>query len=301
MKKEKIAFIVDSSIGLYGSDIESENTKQVYFNVTNSKHENFLDDNSKLNLNYIFDSLSEGISFKTSAVSPGSVMVAIEELLEKKYEKIILLTISSGLSSFYDNIKFLEEEFKEQFYVVDTKEVGYAIKIILDNAKQMVENGCSITEILDYCSNFYKNDFTSFTCENWDSLANGGRAPKLLSKVLSTMHTRPVINFYIKNKLGGIVLGKGEKGFHKAFEKMIENFKKSFANTTKSSIDYIVFYNNNIKESRATYIKDKLCEIFEITKNKIIETFTPNLVLIYTGNESFGIHIRNKEEANHRE
>lgn len=300
MNKQKIGFIVDSSIGLFGKDIVSEDTKQVFFNISDSDNNDYLDDNSVLTLDEIFKRFDQGKIFKTSAVSPGQVMVALEELFEK-FEKVILLTVSSGLSSFYDNIKFLEEDYKDKFYVVDTKEVGYAINQLLIQAKQMVKENKSVEEIVKFCENFYKKDFTAFTCESWEPLAKSGRAPKILSKVLNTIHSRPVVNFYIKNRLGGIVIGKGEKGFQKVFEKIVEHFKKAFSNISSEEIDYIVFYNNKILESRAEYIRKKLSEIFKVAKEKIIETFVPNLVLVYTGPESFGIHIRCKKEATDRE
>lgn len=300
MVKEKIGFIVDSSIGLFGNDIVSDDTKQVFFNVSDSDGVDYLDDNSVLTIDHIFKKFGEGKSFKTSAVSPGTVMVALEELFEK-FDKVILFCISSGLSSFYDNIKFLEEEYKGKFFAIDTKEVGYAIKMIVNDAKKMAKEGKTVEEIIEHCSSFYKKDFTAFTCESWESLAQSGRAPKLLSKVLSTIHTRPVINFYIKNRLGGIAIGKGEKGFQKALDKILEYFKKVFGNIPNDQIEYIVFYNNKIKETRAEFVRKKLSEIFKITKEKIIETLTPNLVLVYTGPESFGIHIRCKKEAIDRE
>ncbi len=300
MNKRKIGFIVDSSLGLFGDEIGYDNVRQVFFNITDSDHNEYLDNNVDIKVEDVLEKFKNGKTFQTSAVSPGTVIVALEELLEQ-YEKVILLTISSGLSSFHDNIKFLEEEYKDKFYVVDTKEVGYGINYLLTNAQKMVDQGKSAEEIVKYCSEQYKHNFTNFTCESWEPLSKSGRAPKILSKVLNTIHTRPVINFYIKNRLAGIVLGKGEKGFHKAFEKMMEFFKKTFATTESKDIEYIVFYNNGILQERKEFIKQRLCEIFQITKERIIETFTPNLVFVYTGLESYGIHIKSKKEATDRE
>lgn len=300
MNKEKIAFIVDSSIGIFGQEIKFDNVRQVFFNIQDSKNNEYLDNNIDLNIESIISKFKDDETFKTSAVSPGHVMAAAEELFEK-YEKIILITLSSGLSSFHDNIKFLEEEYKDKFFVVDSKELGAAYKDTFFKAKQMADDGKTVKEIIEFCENQYKNNFTAFTCESWEPLSKSGRAPKLLAKTLSTLHTRPVLNFYIKNRLAGIVLGKGEKGFMKSVEKMIENFKKTFSQNSTNDIDYVVFYNNKLENSKAEIVRKKIVELLNVTKEKIIETFTPSLVFVYTGIGSFGIHIKSKKEAVNRE
>ncbi|BAC44067.1 DegV family EDD domain-containing protein [Malacoplasma penetrans] len=295
MQKNKIGFIVDSAIGLYGKEIESDNVRQVTFNITDKNNVEYNDDNTVLNAERILEEFDKGNSFKTSAVSPGKVMVAVEELLEKN-DKVIIFTASSGLSSFHDNILYFEEEYKDKVYVVDTKEIGYAIEVLFKSVKEKLENGEDFFEVLDYCKEFYKYNYTSFTCENWSSLVNSGRVPKSLSKFLNALKTRPVINFDVKNKLGGIV-----KSFESSVEKILNQFKKVFGNDVFSNVEYVVFYNNKIDESRASYIRNKINSVFSIPKEKIIEKFVPNLVLVYTANGSFGLHIRCKNKSKNRD
>lgn len=295
MEKNKYGFIVDSSIGIFGNDIVSDDTKQVFFDIIDKNGVQYADDNTSLNSETILNAFDEGNYFKTSAVSPGKVMVALEELLET-YEKVILFTASSGLSSFYANSLFLEEEYKNRFYVVDTKEIGYAIKTMVEKAKEMLSQGEDLDKVLDFCRNYYKYNYTSFTCENWSPLVNSGRVPKSLSKFLNVLKTKPVINFDVKNKLGGIV-----KNFEKSVDKIFDQFKKAYGNQVFSNAEYVVFYNNRIESSKAEYIKDKITNLFNISKDKIIEMFVPNIVLVYTANGSFGIHVRSKIIAKNRE
>lgn len=295
MEKNKYGFIVDSSIGIFGNDIVSDDTKQVFFDIIDKNGVQYADDNTSLNSETILNAFDEGNYFKTSAVSPGKVMVALEELLET-YEKVILFTASSGLSSFYANSLFLEEEYKNRFYVVDTKEIGYAIKTMVEKAKEMLSQGEDLDKVLDFCRNYYKYNYTSFTCENWSPLVNSGRVPKSLSKFLNVLKTKPVINFDVKNKLGGIV-----KNFEKSVDKIFDQFKKAYGNQVFSNAEYVVFYNNRIECSKAEYIKDKITNLFNISKDKIIEMFVPNIVLVYTANGSFGIHVRSKIIAKNRE
>ncbi|MDE5545257.1 MAG: DegV family protein [Malacoplasma sp.] len=294
-KKIKVGYIVDSSIGLYGEEIVSEDTRQVFFNITDKNDVEYNDDNKVLTSKKILEEFDSGNFFKTSAVSPGKVILEIEDLLEK-YEKIIIFTVSSGLSSYYDNIKYLEEEYKNQVYVVDTKEIGFAIKKMVESAKEKINNGEDFFEVLSYCKDYYKYNFTSFTCQNWSPLVNSGRVPKSLSKILNALKTRPVINFDIKNKLGGIV-----KSFESSVEKIISQFKKVFGSEIFSDPDYVVFYNNRIDQKKAEYIREKILKTFKISKDKLIEMFVPNLVLVYTANGSFGLHIKSKIKSKNRD
>ncbi|MDE6893934.1 MAG: DegV family protein, partial [Malacoplasma sp.] len=239
-KKIKVGYIVDSSIGLYNEEITSDDTRQVFFNITDKNNVEYNDDNKTLTNEKILEEFDSGNSFKTSAVSPGKVIAEVEDLLEN-YDKIIIFTVSSGLSSYHNNIKYLEEEYKDKVYVVDTKEVGFAIKKLVESAKEKINNGEDFFEVLSYCRDYYKYNFTSFTCENWSPLVNSGRVPKSLSKILNALKTRPVINFDIKNKLGGIV-----KSFESSVEKIITQFKKIFGNEIFLNPDYVVFYNNRV-------------------------------------------------------
>ncbi|MDE5767132.1 MAG: DegV family protein [Malacoplasma sp.] len=294
-KKIKVGYIVDSSIGLYNKEITSDDTRQVFFNITDKNNVEYNDDNKVLTNEKILEEFDSGNSFKTSAVSPGKVIVEVEDLLEN-YEKIIIFTVSSGLSSYHDNIKYLEEEYKDKVYVVDTKEVGFAIKKLVESAKEKINNGEDFFEVLSYCRDYYKYNFTSFTCENWSPLVNSGRVPKSLSKILNALKTRPVINFDIKNKLGGIV-----KSFESSVEKIINQFKKIFGNEIFLNPDYVVFYNNRVDQKKAEYIRSKILKTFKISKDKLIEMFVPNLVLVYTANGSFGLHVKSKIKSKNRD
>lgn len=286
MSGKKVAFIVDSSIGIFDKDLTDKNIRQVFFGITDSKGKVYQDDNSELTNEVIMQRIEDGEIFKTSAVSPGPVMMITEELMETN-DHVILFTVSSGISSFHDNIKFLEEEYKNRFHVVDTKEVGYAIQQMILKARKMLDDNEPIEKVLDFCKTYYLNDFTFFTCSSWTPLVKGGRAPAALSKIFNALKTRPVINFYIKNSLAGI-----SRSFESSFERMIKTFKKLFNNPTANDIEYFVFYNNGIEEDKAQYIRDKVKSLFGLPTQKFIETIVPNLVLIYTAKGSFGIHVR---------
>lgn len=290
MEKIKYGYIVDSAISMSDEELKELNISKVCFGITDSLNNEYEDDNKILTTDVIMSKLKEGIIFKSNAVSPGKVMVCLEDMIDK-YENIILFTISSGLSSFYQNVQYLTDEYKGKFHIVDTGEIGYGIRnIVLESKKMLEKENKSLEEVLRYARKQNKLNYTMFTCRSWEPLRKSGRAPAILAKTFDFFKTKPLIRFELKNKLGGIATS-----FKKQVAKMITTFFNTFKNISLSKIKTIVFYNNNVDEEEAKYIRDEIIKNFNIEKNKIIECFVPNLVLIYTSNQSFGIHIQTEE------
>ncbi|MDE6894022.1 MAG: hypothetical protein K2J02_01430, partial [Malacoplasma sp.] len=59
--------------------------------------------------------------------------------------------------------------------------------------------------------------------------------------------------------------------------------------------------NNRVDQQKAEYIRSKILKTFKISKDKLIEMFVPNLVLVYTANGSFGLHVKSKIKSKNRD
>ncbi|MEG1820724.1 MAG: DegV family protein [Malacoplasma sp.] len=290
MKPEKIAFIVDSSFSTSEEYLKKNHMYKVFFGITDSDGNDYLDDGKMITTKFIIDKLSEGQFFKTNAVVPGAVMVLLESLYEV-YDKVICFAVSSGLSSYYNNILFLlnEPEYKDKLFIVDTKEVAYSAYDLIDTSRKMLDNGESIEKVIEYAKNYHLKSYSMFTCETWAALSKSGRVPKLLSTIFDKVGTRPLILFYEKNRLGGI-----SRSFEGLVSKMISEYKRIFNYTGPKEIEHVVFYNNFLDDKKAQYIRNKIAQEFSVPINKIIETMSPNIVIVYTAKGSFGITIKSK-------
>lgn len=289
MKKLKVGLILDSSAGFYDGLVD-QTTKQVHFGIADSTGKFYLDNNIDITAAKIIQSFDNDITFQTSAVTPGAVIQQVENLLET-CEKVLVLTVSSALSSYYQNILFLKEEYNDQIEIIDTKEIGYPIYYIAQQIKQMIKEEKSIDELIKFASEFNSYNCTSFTCENWSSLIKNGRAPKALGKMFNFLKTKPVIKFQVKNKLHSIATN-----FENAVEKMLKRITDVFGQFKESEVNYFVFYNNFLADQKANYIRQKIKSFLKISTDKIIESMSPNLVLVYTGKGSFGFSISLKKE-----
>lgn len=288
--KSRYGYIVDSSLGMDENELLNKDIYRVNFDITDSLGNHYEDNNKELTPEIIMEKLSNGIMFKSNAVTPGKVMLVMEEIVDK-YEKIILFTISSGLSSFYDNVQFLKEEYKDKLFILDTKEIGIGIQdIVLDTKRMLEEENKNLEDVLEIVSNYYKKNYTVFTCKSWEPLRKGGRAPSVLAKAFDFFKTKPLIRFEVRNKLGGVATS-----FKKQISKMIEMFFSTFKKVELSSIKKVVFYNNKMDEEDAKYAREEILKKFNLKKEELIETMVPNLVLIYTANQSFGLHVQLKK------
>lgn len=288
MNPEKIAFIVDSSFWIDDEYLKNNHMYRVHFNITDSSGNDYIDDNKNITTEFIIKQMNDGHFFKTNAVSPGSVIALLEKLFIT-YDKVICFTVSSGLSSYYNNILFLlnEPEFKNKLFIVDTKENSYSEFDLIDKSRKMIDNGELLENVIYFAKNYHLKSYSMFTCETWAALSKSGRVPKLLSTIFDKVGTRPLILFYEKNRLGGV-----SRSFEGAVAKMISEFKKIFNYSDPKEIEHIAFYNNFVEPSKVEYIKEQISRAFNIAKDTIIETRSPNIVIVYTAKGSFGINIK---------
>lgn len=290
MGKIKYGYIVDSSITMSDEELKKLDIHKVCFGISDSKGNDYEDDNISLTKQDIINKQKEDIIFKSNAVSPGKVMVLLEDIADQ-YDKIILFTISEGLSSFYQNVQYLIDDYKDKLYIVDTGEIGYGIRnIVLESKRLLEEENKPLEEVLEFARKQNQLNYTMFTCKSWEPLIKCGRAPAMIAKTFDFFKTKPLIRFELKNKLGGIATT-----FKKQVAKMIDTFFNVFKNIKPEKIKTIVFYNNEVDSESANYIRNEIAKKFNVDQSQIIEDYVPNLVLIYTAYQSFGLHVQTIE------
>jgi len=63
----------------------------------------------------------------TSLPSPGFVMKKLDELF-LKYDRVVILTLSSGLSSYFESLSIIKEDYKDKHLVcIDSRSVSIGI------------------------------------------------------------------------------------------------------------------------------------------------------------------------------
>lgn len=95
-----------------------------------------------------FDKLSQGAAVKSSQPSPEVLMGIWDEMLGK-YESVVYIPVSSGLSSSVMTTKTLAEDYDGRVYVVDNHRISCTQKMSVLEAIKMRESGFEASRICE--------------------------------------------------------------------------------------------------------------------------------------------------------
>ena len=143
---------------------------------------------------------------KTSAINVAENMEYFEELT-KDGSAVIHFTISSSMSSTYNNACVAAQEF-EDVYVVDAKNLSTGNGLLVITAAEMAQNGMEAKQIAKKVSELADYVDASFVVDNLEYLAKGGRCSAVAAFGANLLQLKPCI--YVKN--GAMGIGKKYRG-----------------------------------------------------------------------------------------
>ena len=128
----------------------------------------------------------------TSQATPDAFMKEFDKVKEAG-EAAVVITISSKLSGTYQSACIAANGFEDCIYVVDTRTVSVAQRILLDYAISFMHNGNCAKEIAAELEE-KKADVRAFgAVETLEYLIKGGRLSKAAGAVGSVLGIRPVL------------------------------------------------------------------------------------------------------------
>lgn len=128
---------------------------------------------------------------KTSAINEIQYKEYFEGLL-KKYDEVIHLTLSSGLTSSVAHAKAVAEDMKN-IHVIDSLSLSTGIALLGIYAKELVDAGASVDEIIEKVTARIPHVQASFVVERLDYLYKGGRCNSLAYFGANLLKIRPQI------------------------------------------------------------------------------------------------------------
>lgn len=131
----------------------------------------------------------------TSAVSVGDYQELFRPFL-KEGKTVIHLSISSGISSTYQNACIAAEDLEDEgkVYVIDTLSLSQAAAILLYKGIEMAEQDKSAEEIVENIKALIPKLDSSFMITNLDFLKHGGRCSTLAALGANLLKLKPLIN-----------------------------------------------------------------------------------------------------------
>lgn len=267
----KIALLIDSSSGINKNDLKKyKNTYLLPLLLNFSDGSEIEDNNDIISFNEFYNILKHQV-IKTSQIPTGKILNTFNELL-KKYEKIIFIGISKGLSGQHENILMLvkNNKYKNKIFVIDTDGVSQLLVHMIDLIYQWIQEKIELIEIQPKID-LIKKKFSAFIIpKNLENLKRGGRITPAAAALASILKITPILRFN-----GRIDKFDKTRTFKKAIKIALEQIKKERQNWKKIILLHSKTDNKILKE------------VFEIIKemgSEIISKFIlPNVVAAHTG------------------
>ena len=193
MNKQKIAILADS-----GTDVPPNFRKKydIYWLplLINYSDRQCLD-GVDITPQEMYDRLPTEIP-KTSMPDRGMVIDILDRIKANGYEKVLAVTISSGLSGTYNMIRLTAEEYEGlEISVLDTKNISIGSGLIAIRAAQMVnDEGIDWNELLLRIKHEVPRSKVFFCVDTLKYLQKGGRIGLVSAMLGMSLSLKPIIS-----------------------------------------------------------------------------------------------------------
>ncbi|MBI0032390.1 DegV family protein [Lactobacillus sp. M0396] len=278
----KIALVTDSTSAITKQEAERNNIIVVSIPIIIGKKEYL--ENVDITSDQLFKMQREGADFpKTSQPSTGDLIRLFDSLNDKGYEAIIAITLSSGISGFYQTLcNIAENHPKYNLHAIDTRmTVRLQGNLVLAAAK-MIKNGLDLDTILTRLEKIRSTIDEIFVVNDLNNLSRGGRLSNAGAFIGSMLNIKPLLTF----KDGNIVAFDKIRSMKRAFIKIKKlTVKKIDQLPYKDKIKLFIIDSNDssqVDEAKA-FLTEKFPE-----QNISVTKFSP-VIATHLGEKSFAI------------
>lgn len=187
---KKVLIASDSTTDLGGELIAEYGLKILPLGVTLGETQ--YTDGVDINPDFIYESYERtGELPKTSAINLSQALAFFQKYTDEGYA-VVFFTISSEMSSTYQNVRLAATEF-EDVYVVDTKNLSTGGGLLVLRACEMAREGKSAEEIVSVCEELRSRVDASFVIDSLEFLHKGGRCSALAAFGANLLGLKPCI------------------------------------------------------------------------------------------------------------
>ncbi len=187
---QKIALVTDSTSDLTPEMVEQHNVHVMPLKI-NFPDQQYVDGELTSEAFYIKLAAAEKLP-TTSQPAPEEFAQFYGALLEK-YDEVLSIHISSGLSGTFNAARLAAEEYPGQVHLVDSLSISLGTGIMVMDAAKGIAKGLSPGEIIQQLGITRNNLETVFTLDTLEYLQKGGRIGRVAGMVGSLLNIKPVI------------------------------------------------------------------------------------------------------------
>ncbi len=158
----------------------------------------------------------------TSTPNMYEVSELVNEIKSEGYEKIIGITISSGLSGTYNAVAIAFEEEDIETFAFDTKNISIGAGLLAMWAAKKLSEGWTFEAVKHGLNDKINDSKVFFYMDTLDYLRKGGRISPAVAIVGKALNLKPIISC---NEKGTYYTVSKIRGQHKGLEKLMDSLK----------------------------------------------------------------------------
>ncbi|MHC5268224.1 DegV family protein [Enterococcus sp. LJL98] len=282
MNKEKIALLVDSGtdvpkermdrFGIYMVPLQIIYKKQTYTDKVDITPEE------------VYARFAEEIP-STSLPDGQTIQKMIQQIKADGYEKLLIVTISSGLSGTYNVMRLLGEEEQDlEVFVLDTKSIGIGAGLQAIRAAELIAAGTPWSVLLQQLQDEIKQNKVLFNVGTLEYLQKGGRIGLVSSIIGTALKLNPTISCNEEGVYYTVAKSRGRK---RSIDKLVE-IAEAFV---QGHAEFRLAVAQGDAMEEGLQLKEKLEQRFPQAKEILFGTISPALV-VHTGPGLLGMGIQ---------
>lgn len=278
----KIALVTDSTSVLTEQEIKENNVivAPIPIIIGNKEYLEGVNITSK----QLFETQKQGAAFpKTSQPSMGEMISLFNKLHDEGYEAIITITLSSGISGFFQTLQNVARNNPEyHLYPYDSKMTVRLQGYLVLAAAKMIKAGYTPEEILERLDKIRATIDELFVVDDLKNLSRGGRLSNASAFIGTMLHIKPLLTF----EDGKIVAFDKIRSLKRAVSKVEDiALERTSKLPYKDKLRLFVFHSND--EKQAEGIKEFILDNFPGMPVDVAE-FSP-VIATHLGEKSIAI------------
>ena len=278
----KIALVTDSTSVLTEQEIKENNVIVAPIPIIIGDKEYL--EGVNITSKQLFETQKQGAAFpKTSQPSMGEMISLFNKLYDEGYEAIITITLSSGISGFFQTLQNVARNNPEyHLYPYDSKMTVRLQGYLVLAAAKMIKAGYTPEEILERLDKIRATIDELFVVDDLKNLSRGGRLSNASAFIGTMLHIKPLLTF----EDGKIVAFDKIRSLKRAVSKVEDiALERTSTLTYKDKLRLFVFHSND--EKQAEGIKEFILDNFPGMPVDVAE-FSP-VIATHLGEKSIAI------------
>ena len=218
---EKVGIIVDSTFYFTKEEVKKYDLGVVQLNVIDGEvsHKEY-----DLTPEIVYKRQDEGAGLTTSQPSPQEFIDAYTEGFEKGYEKLLVLTLSKGLSGTYQSAALAKKSHErgDDVYLVDTQQAAYGNELLTLLTIEKLKKAKDLEKFVKEIEQMGQDIGLFFTVENLNSLYRGGRLKRSQAFIGTVLRVKPMLTV----KEGKLTLFDKSRSYSGVNQKIIDYMKE---------------------------------------------------------------------------